>query len=201
MSLRLGHFVPFLMFEMCDLPPPAPSCGCQPCAGPRAAVTADPLLMSTVLSGFWKRLTLQPKLFPEKKDSLRRARICSEAGRCSGSPRRSCRSGQPGGPLSPVTGTSCRGRRWAPALRGRTARSPHGGSAPPALSPGGEPRPGHQAASPAPAGFPSFLNQFLGVVHSLRSLEPSDLYYVHLNLHINHVKQTFFSFFPPSILL
>lgn len=55
------------MFEMCDLPPPAPSCGCQPCAGPRAAVTADPLLMSTVLSGFWKRLTLQPKLFPEKR--------------------------------------------------------------------------------------------------------------------------------------
>lgn len=35
------------------------------------------------------------------------------------------------------------------------------------------------------------LNQFLGAAHSLGSLEPLDLYYVHINLHINHVKQTF----------
>ena len=71
---------------MCDLPPPAPSCGRQPCAGPRAAVTADSLLMSTICS----RSSSQKKT----GSSLRRARICSEA---PAALRRGCGAGRPGG--------------------------------------------------------------------------------------------------------
>lgn len=90
----------------------------------------------------------------------------------------------------PPTGTSCRGRRGAPAVRGRTARPPQLGRRASPWAPGCFSR---------DSGFSfQFLNQFLRVAHSLGSLEASDwyhvhidLHYVHIDLHINNGKQAF----------
>lgn len=155
MSLYLGHFVPFLTFKLCDLPPPAPSCGRQPRAGPRPAVTAasvdehnSPRLREALDSA--------AEALPRKKagSSLRKRRFAQRQGSARGALRRGCGCGRPGGrrpahgdflPRPPGGAGRAREDRPAPARR-LCARGPRLG---------GEPRPGHRAASPATAGSPS----------------------------------------------